>query len=186
MAVIPVQQEFRGGGAGWRTTTRHRRYGRTAGAIRLWAASVGRLVPGVTRQAFRKHNPASAQILADWEIIVGPKVASMTVPRRLDRGMLTIACAGAGGDGPALCGVEVINRINTHLGGQPVHSLKFHPGRHAARAAPLPPPRRRKRCGRPRPRWPICPTAICAAALAALGRVVIGRSKHSTRRLNKL
>src|ERR1700712_2374471 len=49
---------------------------------------VGSLVPHVTRPAYRKFNPASAQILADWEVIVGPKVASMTVPRRLDRGVL--------------------------------------------------------------------------------------------------
>ena len=88
-------------------------------------APLGSLVPDVTRQTFRKHNPASAQILADWEIIVGPKVASMTVPRRLDRGVLTIACAGPAAMDLHYMGVEVINRINTHLGGQPVHSLKF-------------------------------------------------------------
>ena len=46
---------------------------------------LGALVPTITRQTFRKHNPASAQVVADWEIIVGPKVAAMTVPRRLDR-----------------------------------------------------------------------------------------------------
>jgi hypothetical protein len=86
--------------------------------------ALGSLVPSVTRQTFRKHNPASAQILADWEIIVGPKVASMTVPRRLDRGVLTIACAGPAAMDLHYMGVEVINRINTHLGGKPVHSRR--------------------------------------------------------------
>ena len=86
---------------------------------------LGNLVPTITRQAYRRHNPASAQIIADWEIIVGPKVASMTVPRRLDRGVLTIACAGPTAMNLHYMGIEVINRINTHLGGQPVHSLKF-------------------------------------------------------------
>ena len=87
----------------------------------LWAAW-SRTSPAAT---YRKRNPASAQIVADWEIIVGPKIASMTVPRRLERGVLTIACAGPAAMDLHYMGVEVINRINTHLGGQPVHSLKF-------------------------------------------------------------
>src|SRR5579884_1661675 len=43
--------------------------------------ALGAVLPSVTRPAYRKQNPASAQIIADWEAIVGPKVASMTVPR---------------------------------------------------------------------------------------------------------
>jgi hypothetical protein len=142
---------------------------------------LGSLVPNVTRQSFRRHNPASAQILADWEIIVGPKVAQTTVPRRLDRGVLTIACSGPAAMDLHYLGVEVINRINTHLGGQPVHSLKFT---QAGMPRKPPPPR------------PAPPEAILEAeaavadlpdgdlksALAALGRVVIGRSKHGKRR----
>ena len=147
--------------------------------------ALGSLLPDVTRQTFRKHNPASAQILADWEIIVGPKVASMTVPRRLVRGVLTIACAGPAAMDLHYMGIEVINRINTHLGGQPVHSLKFT-------QAGMP--------RKPRPVRAAPPEAILEAeaavadlpdgdlkaALAALGRVVIGRSKHSTGRIKKL
>ena len=146
--------------------------------------ALGSVVPGITRQSFRKHNPASAQIVADWEAIVGPKVASMTVPRRLDRGVLTIACAGPAAMDLHYMGVEVINRINTHLGGRPVHSLKF------------------TQTGMPKVAPPVHPTPPEAiveaeaavadlpdgelkAALAALGRVVIGRSKHSTKRLKK-
>jgi hypothetical protein len=145
---------------------------------------LGSLVPAIARQTFRKHNPASAQIVADWDIIVGPKVASMTVPRRLDRGVLTISCAGPAAMDLHYMGVEVINRINTHLGGKPVHTLKFT----QAGMPPKPPP------ARPSP-----PEAILEAqnavsdlpdgelknALAALGRVVIGRSKHAKHRLKK-
>jgi hypothetical protein len=145
---------------------------------------LGTLVPVITRQTFRKHNPATAQIVADWDIIVGPKVASMTVPRRLDRGVLTIACAGPAAMDLHYMGVEVINRINTHLGGQPVHTLKFT-------QAGMP---RKPQVGRP-----AVPEAILEAqqavadlpegelkdALAALGRVVIGRSKHTKHRLKK-
>ncbi len=36
---------------------------------------IAALLPDVTRPAFKKHNPGSAQILDDWEVIVGPKVA---------------------------------------------------------------------------------------------------------------
>ncbi len=147
--------------------------------------ALGSLVPQVTRQTFRKRNPASAQIVADWEIIVGPKVASMTVPRRLDRGVLTIGCAGPAAMDLHYMGIEVINRINTHLGGQPVHSLKFT-------QAGMP---RRSKPERPSPPEAILeaeaavadlPDGELKAALAALGRVVIGRSKHLTRRLTKL
>jgi len=147
--------------------------------------ALGSLLPAVTRQGFRKHNPASAQILADWEIIVGPRVASMTVPRRLDRGVLTIACAGPAAMDLHYMGLEVINRINTHLGGQPVHSLKFTQAGMPRKPPPI----------RPTPPEAILeaeaavaslPDGDLKSALAALGRVVIGRSKHSTRHPKKL
>ncbi len=145
---------------------------------------LGALVPTITRQTFRNHNPASAQIVADWEIIVGPKVAAMTVPRRLDRGVLTIACAGPAAMDLHYMAIEVINRINTHLGGLPVHTLKF-----TQAGMPRKPP----------PTRPSPPEAILEAqeavadlpdgelkdALAALGRVVIGRDKHTKHRLKK-
>jgi hypothetical protein len=143
------------------------------------------LLPSVTRPAYRRHNPASAQILADWELIVGPKVASMTVPRRLDRGVLTIGCAGPVAMTLHYEGVELINRINTHLGGTPVHSLRF-----TQAGMPRPPP-----AGPVRPPEAVLeaeaavadlPEGELRSALAALGRVVLGRSKHSTRRLKKL
>ena len=147
--------------------------------------ALGSLVPNVTRQTFRRHNPASAQIIADWEIIVGPKVASMTVPRRLDRGVLTIACAGPAAMDLHYMGIEVINRINTHLGGQPVHSLKF-----TQAGMPRRPPQARvsppEAIVEAEAAVADLPEGELKSALAALGRVVIGRSNHATRRLKKL
>jgi hypothetical protein len=146
---------------------------------------LGSLVPDITRRTYRKRNPASAQIVADWEIIVGPKIATITVPRRLERGVLTIACAGPAAMDLHYMGVEVINRINTHLGGQPVHSLKFT----QAGMPRQPPP------GQPSPPEAVpeaeaavtdLPDGDLKAALTALGRVVIGRSKLLKTRLNKL
>ena len=114
--------------------------------------ALGSLVPERHPPDLSKANPASAQIIADWEIIVGPKIAAITVPRRLERGVLTIACAGPAAMDLHYMGVEVINRINTHLGGQPVHSLKFTqagmPRTTAARLAR----RRPKRFRKPRQR----------------------------------
>jgi hypothetical protein len=146
---------------------------------------LGSLLPDITRQTFRKHNPASAQILADWEIIVGPKVASMTVPRRLDRGVLTIACAGPAAMDLHYMGIEVINRINTHLGGQPVHSLKFTQAG-MPRKPPSLPPKPPEAILEAEAAVAGMPDGDLKSALAALGRVVIGRSKHSTRLLKKL
>ncbi len=141
--------------------------------------SVGALMPGVTRSTFRRHSPAAAQIMADWPVIVGPKVASMTTPRRLDRGTLTIACAGAVAMDLHYVGVELINRINGHLGGQPVHSLRFTQA--GMPRQPIPPPR-------PPPEAVAEAEAAVAdlpegelrTALAALGRVVLGRTPRST------
>jgi hypothetical protein len=146
---------------------------------------LGALVPEVARRTFRRHNPASAQILADWEIIVGPKVAAITVPRRLDRGVLTIACAGPAAMDLHYMGIEVINRINTHLGGQPVHALKFTQAGMPRKPPPiraLPPEASQEAAAAVAD----LPEGELKAALAALGRVVIGRSKHSTRRLKTL
>jgi hypothetical protein len=143
------------------------------------------LLPTVTRPAYRRHNAASAQILADWEVIVGPKVASMTVPRRLDRGVLTIGCAGPVAMTLHYEGVALINRINSHMGGQPVHTLRFTQAgmpRKPAAAPALPP----EAIQEAEAAVGDFPEGELRSALASLGRVVLGRSKHSTRRLKKL
>jgi hypothetical protein len=137
---------------------------------------LGALVPGVTRAAFRRHSAAAAQIMADWPIIVGPKVASMTTPRRLDRGILTIACAGPVAMDLHYVGVELMHRINGHLGGQPVHSLRFT-------QAGM--PRQMSSPSRPAPEAVDEAEAAVAGlppgdlrrALVALGRVVLGRAR---------
>jgi hypothetical protein len=148
--------------------------------------ALGSLVPNVTRNTFRKRNPASAQIIADWEIIVGPKVASVTMPLRLDRGVLTVfACSGAAATELQYVGIEVINRVNTHLGSQQVHSLKPT----QAGTPRRPPPVRRappEAIQEAEAAVADLPDGDLKSALAALGRVVIGRSKHSTQRLKKL
>ncbi len=145
---------------------------------------LGALVPAVTRPAFRRHSPAAAQIMADWPIIVGPKIAAMTTPRRLDRGILTIACAGPVAMDLHYVGVELMKRINLHVGGQPVHSLRFTQAGMPPRppAVPRPPP---EAVAEAEAAVADFPEGELRSALASLGRVVLGRSRRSTGRAHK-
>jgi hypothetical protein len=145
---------------------------------------IGSLVPAVTKPVYRRQSPASAQIMADWEIIVGPKVAAMTVPRRLNRGVLTIGCAGPAAMDLHYMGVEVINRINSHLGGKPVHSLKFTQAG-MPRQGPLPAARPPEALIEAEAAVADLPDGDLKAALVALGSVVIGRGKHPPPRRGK-
>ncbi|MGC1412736.1 MAG: DciA family protein [Acetobacteraceae bacterium] len=86
---------------------------------------VSALVPRLTRPAFRRRSPGTAQVLADWAAIVGPAIAAVTTPRRLSTGALTIACAGPIAMELQHLAGEVIARINTHLGSQVVTALRF-------------------------------------------------------------
>ena len=146
---------------------------------------IGALLPQVTRPAFKKNNPASALILADWEIIVGPKLAAITVPRKLDRGTLTIACAGPVAMALHYEGQELLKRINLHLGGQPVHSLRFTQAGMPRKPKDVikPPPESRDDAEAAIADFP---AGDLRSALVALGSVVIGRGKSSTRRSKKL
>jgi hypothetical protein len=146
--------------------------------------AVGAILPVVARKVYRRQTPAAAQIQLDWEVIVGPKVASMTVPRRLDRGTLTIACSGAAAMNLHYVGQELINRINTHLGGQPVQALKFTQagmprGRGSAAAVAAPEAVREAEAA-----VATLPDGPLRSALASLGRVVIGRAKHGRNQPN--
>jgi hypothetical protein len=89
------------------------------------ARSLGSLVPRLTRPAFRRRAPATAQVLADWSSIVGPAIAAVTTPRRLVSGTLTIACAGPIAMELQYLGGELVERINAHLGSQVVSGLRF-------------------------------------------------------------
>ena len=87
--------------------------------------SLGSLMPRLTRPAFRRRAPATAQVLADWSAIVGPAIAAVTTPRRLTHGTLTIACAGPIAMELQHLAGELIARINAHLGSQLVSGLRF-------------------------------------------------------------
>ncbi len=140
---------------------------------------VAALLPGLLRPVFRRRSPASYQVLADWEVIVGPELAAITTPRKLAGGVLTIGCTG-----PAALELQhlagaLVARINAHLGQPVVTGLRF---RNDAAVAPPPP------AARP----PSATAAVAAAgavgalpegplrdALEALGRQVLSRVEDS-------
>jgi hypothetical protein len=132
------------------------------------------LMPGVTRAAFRRRAPATAQVMADWADIVGPALAAVTTPRGLAAGTLTIACGGPVAMELAHLADELRARINAHLGGQTVLRLRF--------VQTVPPPLAQPRAAAPPPRDAAraaeavagLPDGPVKAALAALGALVLG------------
>ena len=86
---------------------------------------LGALMPPLTRPVLRKLHPGAAQVMAEWEALVGPGLAGRTTPRGLDRGTLTIACAGPVAMELTMLGPQVIARINAGLGRAVVTRLRF-------------------------------------------------------------
>jgi hypothetical protein len=128
---------------------------------------VGSLVPGLTRAAFRKRSPAGAQVLADWDAIVGPALAATTTPRRLSGTSLTIACSGPVAMELQHMAGPLMARINGHLGRVVVERLRFVQDE-APRAAPVALPRP----AAPPPPIPGVPPGPLHDALASLGQAV--------------
>ncbi len=104
---------------------------------------LGALLPRLTRPAFRRRNPAGAQLMADWAEVVGPALAAVTTPRRFSGGTLTIACAGPVAMELTHLAPQLMARINGHLGRAAVERLRFvqmAPGTAAAAPPPRPGP----------------------------------------------
>ena len=102
--------------------------------------TIGALVPGLTRPAFRKQSPAAAQLLADWVTIAGPALAASAQPKRFQAGTLTLGCTGPVALELQYLAGPLIERINTHLGRPLVQRLRFL--QQAPSAPPLPARRR--------------------------------------------
>lgn len=101
---------------------------------------VSALVPSLTRAAFKQRAPAAAQVLTDWQAIVGPALAAVTAPRRIQGGTLVIACGGPIATELQHLSAELVARINAALGRKAVERLRFVQDLAAGR--PAPPPKR--------------------------------------------
>lgn len=139
---------------------------------------VGALIPGLTRPAFHRNRAAIGFLLTDWPVIVGPALAAVTMPRRLQSGVLTIACAGPIALELQHLADELLGRVNRHIGRDAVTRLRCVQDVDLAAAAPA---------AASAPRLRASPAAARAAeqatsrlppgplrdALAALGRAVL-------------
>ncbi|MFL1463565.1 DciA family protein [Roseococcus sp. DSY-14] len=130
---------------------------------RLWrTVELGSLVPRLTRPAFRRKSPESAQLLADWPALAGPALAAMAEPVRLSGGTLTLACTGPAAMELGLMAPVIVERLNAALGRPAVRKLAF-----VQRAPRLP--------GPARPRRPPPPEAPAEGLEAALERLARAR-----------
>jgi len=86
---------------------------------------LGSLIPPLVKPAFKKRAPATAQVLADWEVIVGPAIAGVTTPRKLFQATLAIACNGPIAMELQHLAPTLIARINAHMGQVVVTRLRF-------------------------------------------------------------
>jgi hypothetical protein len=134
---------------------------------------VSALVPALVRPAFRRRAPATAQVLADWDVIVGPAIAAVTTPRRLSAGTLAITCPGPVALELQHLSGQLIERINTHLGKATVTRLRFVQD---ALPTPPPPPRAKPQAvAEARAAVASLPEGPLRDALEALGRMVLTR-----------
>lgn len=100
---------------------------------------IAALLPRLTGAAFRRHSPLATRLITDWETIVGPAIAAVTVPHRCRAGVLTISCAGPIALELQHLAPKLIERINNHYGRVLVSRLAFRQLPPARTAAPLPP-----------------------------------------------
>ncbi len=149
----------------------------TQAARHIWGPrSLGAVLPPLLRPTFRKRAPATAQIIADWDNIVGPAIARSTIPRRLSAGTLVIACTG-----PIALELQhlsdvLMERINTHVGHVLVERLRFLQEASVAADVPRPPPVPSPQAMRAaEAAVSDLPEGALRDALAALGRSVLTR-----------
>ena len=138
--------------------------------------AIGALVPGLVKPAFNKRAPATAQVVADWETIVGPAIAGVSVPRKLFSGTLAIGCSGPLALELQHLAPQLIERINRHLGKIAVTRLRFVQDAPLARVPPRPP--RPAAVAQVRAAVAGLPAGDLRDALEALGRAVLaGRAE---------
>jgi len=134
---------------------------------------LGALVPTVVRPAFRKRSPALAQVLQDWDLIVGPAIAGVATPQKLFGGTLSIVCSGPMAVELQHLSEQLMGRINGHLGKVAVTRLRF---RQDLRPLPPPPPPPRPQANaEARAAVSALPAGELRDALEALGRAVLSR-----------
>jgi len=107
-------------------------------------------LPAITRAALGKKGFALAQLLTDWDSVVGPTLAAATAPIKLikardpaEGAVLEVRVEGAAAVELQHSEPRVIERINAHFGYAAIRRLKLRQGPVGApRAATVPTIRR--------------------------------------------
>lgn len=148
---------------------------------------LGRLVDPIARRAVGGKGAGLGALLLDWTEIVGPDVAGRCRPGKIGRardGQRTLALVvRSGADAVDLQhrAGQILDRVNTYLGGQTVARLTLRQG-------VLPPaPRRRRRLGPAAPeqraavaaRLAHLPDTPLKARLQSLGEAVLQREAEA-------
>lgn len=89
------------------------------------ARGISALIAPIIRPAFRRRAPAAYQLLADWEALAGPEIASTARPVKLAGGTLTLACSGPTAMDLQYRAEMLIKRLNTSLGRTSIERLRF-------------------------------------------------------------
>jgi hypothetical protein len=143
----------------------------------------------ITKAAFARHGFAQADVVANWDAIVGSDLAAVSAPERIkwprgageeaqkQGGTLVIRAAPGRALELQYEASRIISRINSFFGYGAVASLKVIQAQGLPRGRPAPPPL---------PEKPVCEQELATledgplkAALERLGRGVAGASRSS-------
>ncbi len=126
------------------------------------------LVPAIAKPVFKKRSAAGAQLLADWDEIVGPELAATSYAKRFAAGTLTIACSSVVAMQWQYQSEFLKSRINGALGRVMVERIKFVQEMVTGKV----PVKRRLRAATPGPVLADMPPGPLREALERLGAVL--------------
>ncbi len=138
--------------------------------------ALGAVLLPLVRPALRKRAPSIAALLAEWEAVVGPAIAAVTVPKRLAAGTLTLAASPPIALELQHLGPQLLARINAYLGTEAAVRLRFAPS--AASPVPrlVPPPPSPEDLARVAAAVAPLPDGNLRSALEALGAALAARA----------
>lgn len=138
--------------------------------------ALGAIVPPLVRPILRKRAPSIAALLAEWEAVVGPAIAAVTVPRRLSAGTLTLAASPPIALELQHLAPQLLARVNAYLGSEAASRLRFAPSTVATPPRPLPPAATPEALARVAATLAPLPEGPLRAALEGLGTALATRA----------
>ena len=138
--------------------------------------ALGAILPPLVRPVLRKRAPSIAALLAEWEAVVGPAIAAVTVPKRLAAGTLTLAASPPIALELQHLAPQLLARVNAYLGTEAASRLRFAPSTATATPRPAPPLPSPEALARVAAAVAPLPEGPLRAALEALGTALATRA----------